>query len=135
MSRPLVKDVIVFKENHKLIRYFLLLGLVGGLQANGFASTKGDNRVEEVKLEFQKIVDEFAEKCKMHEKKQIPETTLDRFCSDSPFNNISVRYCIYQNLLIPDNDESIKLRFPKQSDADGIVYEITVSTKCSDIEI
>ena len=123
-------------EDLDLCKYLLITMLLGSQIA--YASSdehKAHDKQKEVDIKFEKIMQTLSQKCETHEKKGIPVTTVYQFCSDSPFNNISVRYCVYQNLLVPENDESITIRFPEEISENNATMQITVSYKCADIQI
>lgn len=89
----------------------------------------------EVIQKYEKIIDEFSASCAHLDTNKIPETTAEIFCNRNPVNNISVRYCVYQNLLNPANQTSISFNVPDGDTPDGYAASVTISYRCSDIEI
>jgi len=101
--------------------------LVCLIASSAFCSEKNLN------LEYQTVIEKLTSSCSKLKPYNIPKTTNEIFCSDNPVNQISVRYCLFQNILKPENDQSITFEMPVEKLESGETITTSVTMDCRNI--
>lgn len=110
------------------MKYFLLLIITLGSSPVFASNDKLDEK-------YAKTIEKLEASCKSLKPFTVPQNVNEQFCSPSPENQISVRYCIYQNMLNPQNTQSITFVHPKLKSDKNETTQVSVTIKCSDIRI
>ena len=107
--------------------------IVSGLLAN--TALAMPNKLDQIDREYDSLIDSLNSKCAdMKELSSPPETTAELYCSDTPANKIYVSYCLYQNLLVSDNDKVIEFDLGISGYVDQGSSVTRVTMACKDLK-
>jgi len=84
---------------------------------------------------YEEAIKKLEASCETLKPFKTPSNAYEQFCSPSPVNQISVRYCVYQNMLNPDNKQSISFEHLEMRLSANKTTKITVTMECSNIKI
>lgn len=84
---------------------------------------------------YEEAIKKLEASCETLKPFKIPKNTYEQFCSASPANQIAVRYCVYQNMLYPENKQSISFEHPEVKLSENKKTKFTFTMECSDIKI
>ena len=107
--------------------------IIAGTMAN--TALAMPNKLDLVDERYGSLIDSLNTKCAaMKEVSSPPETTVELYCSDTPANKIYVSYCLYQNLLLPDNDKTIEFDLGVNGSIDDSVAITSITMACKDLK-
>lgn len=86
---------------------------------------------EQLVADYELKINQLEKSCATVKQTTAPNTIEELFCSRNPLNQISVRYCLYQNMQKPNNDISLKFEVPLYASDGKLAQYMTVSMPCN----
>jgi len=84
---------------------------------------------------YEEAIKKLEASCETLKPVKTPKNAYEQFCTASPANQIAVRYCVYQNMLYPENKQSISFEHPEVKLSANKTTKFTVTMECSDIKL
>lgn len=111
---------------------FIAYAFLGAVFLTAF-SAQSFGKNNEQWVQYNNKIKHLSEQCSKVEATKTPRTLTELFCSPSPINNITARYCLHEKMVNNNDIGSIKSYIPSE-ESPATQTSVTVEIKCDSIK-